>query len=163
MRIGRLVLGLVATLVVLVFADIPAPPAIDQGGVVNGASHMPASLAGGAIARGARFSLSGVRLGPVRPLRGSESEPPISLGAVSVRIAQGDTRVDAGLLLVSEARIEGWIPASAPVGAVQPAAADVDDRQGIGGANVVRALQALIDAKRRRDLSRYGAISNGGK
>jgi len=25
------------------------------------------------------------------------------------------------------------------------------------------ALQALIDAKRRRDLSRYGAISNGGK
>jgi uncharacterized protein (TIGR03437 family) len=96
----------------------PAPPAIDPGGIVNAASRLPASLAGGAIARGARFVLSGVRLGPDPGLVGNQSDPPTSLGAVSVAIVQGETRVAAGLFFAGAEGIEGWIPSSAPLGPV---------------------------------------------
>src|SRR5579872_6236182 len=116
MRIRSLAFSLLAPFLLLAFADIPAPPAIDQGGVLNGASRMPASLPGGAIARGARFSLSGVRLGPERTVTGDQQNPPARLGEVSVTIVAGETRVDAGLFLVSEGRIEGWIPPSTPLG-----------------------------------------------
>jgi uncharacterized protein (TIGR03437 family) len=96
----------------------PAPPAIDPGGVVNAASRLPASLAGGAIARRARFILSGVRLGPDPGLTASQSDPPASLGGVSVAIAQGENRVSADLFFAGPERIEGWIPSSAPLGPV---------------------------------------------
>jgi uncharacterized protein (TIGR03437 family) len=119
MRIRLLASAALPPLLLLAFADIPAPPAIDPGGVLNGASRMPASLPGGAIARGARFSLSGVRLGPESAVTGDQQNPPTQLGGVSVTIVQGETRVDAGLLLVSESRIEGWIPPSAPLGAAR--------------------------------------------
>jgi len=97
----------------------PAPPAIDPGSVVNGASRMPSSLAGGALARGGRFSLSGVRLGPPRGVQGSETDPPAALDGVCVHVAQGQTEIPAGLLFVSAERIEGLIPRSAPLGPVR--------------------------------------------
>src|SRR5271165_663604 len=40
---------------------LPAQPAIGQNGVVNRASQIPTSLRGGAIARGASFTIYGVR------------------------------------------------------------------------------------------------------
>jgi len=86
---------------------------------VNGASRMPSSLAGGAIARGGRFSLSGVRLGPERAVKGSESDPPVTLAGVSIRIAQGQTDIPAGVLFASAERIEGLIPRAAPLGPVR--------------------------------------------
>ncbi len=44
-------------------ASLPAqPPAISQNGVVNSASQIPPTLAGGVLAPGARFAVSGVRL-----------------------------------------------------------------------------------------------------
>jgi uncharacterized protein (TIGR03437 family) len=76
-------------------------------------------LRGGAIARGARFTIPGVRLGPDLGVHGSESAPPVKLADVSVRIAQRDAVVDAGLLLVSATRIDAWIPDAAPLGDVQ--------------------------------------------
>ncbi len=97
-------------------ADAAVPPAIDPGSLVNGASRMPSSLAGGGIARGGRFSLSGVRLGPARAVQGSEADPPVTLGGVSVHIAQGQTDIPVGLLFVSAERIEGLIPRAAPLG-----------------------------------------------
>src|ERR1019366_6648915 len=103
MRRFRKVLVGVASLMGLAGADMPAPPAIAPGGVVNAASRLPASLRGGALAPGARFTIPGVRLGP----------------DVGVRIAQGDRVVDAGLLLVSATRIDGWMPLGAPLGDVQ--------------------------------------------
>src|ERR1017187_3431363 len=111
----RNVLAGVASLLGLAGADIPAPPAIAPGGIVNAASRLPASLRGGAIARGARFTIPGVRLGPDIGVRGSESEPPAKLADVSVRIAQRDAAADAGLLLVSATRIDAWMPENGPL------------------------------------------------
>jgi uncharacterized protein (TIGR03437 family) len=108
----------VVSLLSLAGADMP-PPAIVPGGIVNAASHLPASLRGGAIAPGMRFTIPGVRLGPETTVRGSESDPPIGLAEVSVRIRQGDRAVDAGLLLVSATTIEAWMPPAAPLGDVE--------------------------------------------
>jgi len=99
-------------------ADIPAPPAIVPGGVVNAASLMPATLPGGAVARGARIRIPGVRLGPDRLVRGSESDPPSGLAGVSVQFTQGDKSIAGGLLMVSESRIDAWVPETVPLGAV---------------------------------------------
>lgn len=96
----------------LLMGDASIPPAIDPGSVVNAASRMPSSLPGGALARGARFSLTGVRLGPEREVQGSESDPPVLLDGVSVQIGN----VSARILFASASRIEGLIPRSAPLG-----------------------------------------------
>ncbi|MGD0869133.1 MAG: hypothetical protein ABSB88_06260 [Bryobacteraceae bacterium] len=119
MCLGSLTPLAAVSLVCLALAAGPVPPAIDPGSVVNGASRMPSSLAGGAIARGGRFSLSGVRLGPERGVKGSEADPPVTLAGVSVHIAQGQTDTPAGMLFVSAERIEGLIPRSAPLGPAQ--------------------------------------------
>jgi len=58
-------------------------------------------------------------LGPEVSAHGSESDPPLKLADVMVRIAQGDRTVDCGLLLVSATRIDAWMPASAPAGEVE--------------------------------------------
>jgi uncharacterized protein (TIGR03437 family) len=107
------------SLVCLALAAGPPPPAIDPGSLVNGASRMPPSLAGGAIARGGRFSLSGVRLGPERGVQGSQADPPVTLEGVSLHIAQGQTDFSAGLFFADAERIEGLIPRSAPLGPVR--------------------------------------------
>src|SRR5579871_757738 len=45
------------------------PPWIAQNGVVNSASRIPSTLPGGAIARGALFTIFGVRFGTVEHTR----------------------------------------------------------------------------------------------
>ena len=110
LRFWHILTAGVACCWLLAAADTPAPPAIAPNGIVNTASRLPATLRGGAIARGARFTIPGVRLGPDIGVRGSESEPPAKLADVSVRIAQRDAAADAGLLLVSATRIDAWIP-----------------------------------------------------
>ena len=100
-------------------ADIPVPPAIVPGGIVNTASRVPASLRGGALAPGMRFTIPGVRLGPDVAVRGSEADPPVKLADVSVRIRQADRAMDAGLLLVSASSIDAWMPDAAPLGDVE--------------------------------------------
>jgi uncharacterized protein (TIGR03437 family) len=115
----RLCMGGVLSLVRLALAAGPAPPAIDPGSVVNGASRMPASLPGGAIARGGRFSLSGVRLGPQRGVKGNQVDPPVTLEGVSVHIAQGQTDIPAGILFAGAERIDGLVPRAAPLGTVR--------------------------------------------
>jgi hypothetical protein len=99
--------------------EIPAPPAIQPGGIVNAASHLPATLPGAGVARNARFSIPGVRLGPTVAARGSETDPPTKLAEVSVQFRQGDLAIPAGLLLVSARRIEAWAPPTIPLGRVQ--------------------------------------------
>jgi uncharacterized protein (TIGR03437 family) len=100
-------------------ANAQTPPAIDPGSVVNAASRLPSTLAGGALAPGARFSLSGVRLGPQISVKGNESDPPVSLAGVSVQIMQGSEVFPAGILFASAGRIDGLIPTSAPLGPVR--------------------------------------------
>jgi uncharacterized protein (TIGR03437 family) len=117
MRFVRLLFLAAAHLALI--ADGQIPPAIDPGSVVNAASRMPSSLPGGALSRGARFSLSGVRLGPANGVKGSESDPLQMLAGVAVHIVQGQTDVAAGVLFASAKRIDGLIPNSAPLGAVR--------------------------------------------
>lgn len=112
-------LALVATAHLVLVAESQIPPAIDPGSVVNAASRMPSSLPGGALARGARFSLTGVRLGPPVAARGNEADPAAMLGDVSLQIVQGPNRVNAGMLYAGARRIDGVIPRSAPAGRVQ--------------------------------------------
>jgi uncharacterized protein (TIGR03437 family) len=104
---------------VMAAADTPAPPGIAPGGIVNSGSRMPATLRGGAIARGARFLIPGVRLGPEAGVAGDEAKPPVKLADVSVHIRSVEGAADAGLLFVSATRIDAWMPPDAPLGDVQ--------------------------------------------
>ena len=80
--------------------DAIAPPAIDQGSVVNAASRMPASLPAGSLARGSRFVIRGLRMGP----------------SAHVRIAQGPSSVDVPIRTADEEAIEAVLPEDAPLG-----------------------------------------------
>jgi uncharacterized protein (TIGR03437 family) len=94
------------TLILFAAADAsrkPAPPYISPEGVINAASQMPSQLPGGAIARGSRFRILGVRLGP---------------GQVSVRVRKGNAMVDAVPTYTSATRIDAILPASSPIGDV---------------------------------------------
>lgn len=114
--------ALISSLLLLFLADVPAPPAIEPGGIVNSASLAPSALPGGSLAPGARFRIPGVRLGPSAGVRGDEANPPSHLADVSVRItwnrhgAHGGA--DAGLFFVSARRIDAWMPDGVPVGDV---------------------------------------------
>ncbi len=163
MRRLRNALAGVFSLMGLAGADLPAPPAIAPGGVVNAASRLPASLRGGALGPGARFTIPGVRLGPDIVVRGSESDPPVKLTDVTVRIAQGDRVVDAGLLLVSATRIDAWMPLGTPLGGVQLTvtyqgrASEPYDltivRASVGFFSSATAPEALPEAKRKPEAA----------
>ncbi|HZT29803.1 MAG TPA: hypothetical protein VFA33_07970 [Bryobacteraceae bacterium] len=75
------------------------PPAIFQEGVRNAAGRIPPSLPGGAIARGARFTIEGVRFAGLP-------------GQVRIRVAGAEARV----LRVEPRTVEALMPADAPLG-----------------------------------------------
>ena len=81
-----------------------APPAIAQGGVSNFASHIPAQLPSGGLARGALIRIRGWRLGPGRPER------------VAVRIRRGEAHAESAALATSENEVEARVPEEAPLG-----------------------------------------------
>jgi uncharacterized protein (TIGR03437 family) len=81
------------------------PPAIRTAGVVNAASRKPSVLPGGPIARGALFEIAGIRLGT-------------SARTTSVTVSARGASFRAPLLAVSPQRIEGRLPAGAPLGQV---------------------------------------------
>jgi uncharacterized protein (TIGR03437 family) len=78
------------------------PPAIGQNGVVNSASLIPPTLAGGGLARGARFNIQGVRL--------TGSDP------TSVMLSQGAVSTKAQILSATPLAIEAIVPPDAPLG-----------------------------------------------
>ena len=95
--------------ILLVFAglwlaqvSLYAQPAISQNGVVNAASLIPPSFAGGSIGRGALFAISGVRLG--------------DSGHAAVTLTKNGAVSQVEALKVSDRRIDAWMPASAPLG-----------------------------------------------
>ncbi len=79
-----------------------AQPAIRQNGVINSASRIPPALAGGSIARGALFTIYGVRFG--------------SLAQVRVTVSAGASSLEARILSTSAERIDAEMPQSAPLG-----------------------------------------------
>lgn len=89
-----------AIFVVAIFAE--GQPGIRQNGVVNSASRIPPTLAGGAIARGALFTIYGVRLG--------------SSGRTEVTVSSGGKSIRVRLLSAGAEQIDAEMPPSAAVG-----------------------------------------------
>src|ERR1700722_18131127 len=62
---GLLALTVLSILAISLYAqNLSAPPWIRQGSVVNAASHLPASVPGGALAPGALLAIDGLRFAP---------------------------------------------------------------------------------------------------
>ena len=80
---------------------LPAQPVIAQNGVVNRASQMPPTLPGGSIARGAAFTIYGVRFGH----------------AATVSLRNGLAASPIPILAVEPNKIEAIMPDTAPLGA----------------------------------------------
>ncbi len=86
--------------VILVAARLAAqPPAIGQNGVVNQASQIVPTLAGGALARGARIEIHGIRLTT------SDGKTAVTLGGISLTVLSANAK-----------RIETLIPLDASLG-----------------------------------------------
>jgi uncharacterized protein (TIGR03437 family) len=98
----RILIGFICTSSFVVHAQ---PPAIGQNGVVNSASQIPPTLAGGALARGARFKIQGVRL--------AGSDP------TSVILSRGAVSQNAQVLSAASLTIEAIVPPTAPLGPVE--------------------------------------------
>ena len=80
-----------------------AQPGIQQNGVVNLASQMPPTLEGGAIARGALFTIYGVRLG--------------TSGHVTAAILRGEASAPVEVISARPRQIAARMPLNAPLGA----------------------------------------------
>jgi uncharacterized protein (TIGR03437 family) len=94
----RVLLGLVAC-----WTLSAQPPAISQNGVVNAASQMPSALTGGAVARGARFLVRGVRLGT-------------GVDGTRLLLIQGGRAIPVPLRSVREQEVEAHMRDDAPLG-----------------------------------------------
>ncbi len=93
-------------------------PVITDGGIVNAASFMPATLPSGAIATGSYFAIFGNNLGPDTGQSQAGYPIPDSLAGVTVTISQGNTSVHAFLAFVWTSQINAIMPSNAPTGDV---------------------------------------------
>lgn len=75
-------------------------PAIAQNGVVNQASQIPPTLAGGSLARGAAFRIRGIHFGP----------------ATVVSLRKGRNSTPIRVLTMSDRQIQAIVPETAPLG-----------------------------------------------
>jgi uncharacterized protein (TIGR03437 family) len=94
-------------------------PSISQGGMVNAASYVPATLPAGAIAQGSFFSVFGTNLGPAQWAQATSFPLPTVLGGVSLKVTKGGTSVDAYPVFVSASQINAILPSNAPTGDAQ--------------------------------------------
>ncbi|HYL39523.1 MAG TPA: IPT/TIG domain-containing protein, partial [Bryobacteraceae bacterium] len=92
----------VAGLIFALATCASAQPGIRQNGVVNAASLIPPTLPGGVIARGALFTIHGVRLG--------------SAGHTTVTVSQNGSATPVTALKIDARRIDALMPKSAPAG-----------------------------------------------
>jgi uncharacterized protein (TIGR03437 family) len=88
--------------ILISFPTLAAQPGIGQNGVVNAASQIAPRLPGGALARGARFQIHGVRFG--------------TAGNATVVIRKGESVLPVRVLSTTPERIEALVPAAAPIG-----------------------------------------------
>ena len=96
--------------------DDAPPPAVEQNGVVNAASEMPAQFSGGSIARGSLFRVHGWRMGPKETVRPAGFPLPETLSGLAVEIRKGGVVLHAPVVSVSATRIEAILPSAAPPG-----------------------------------------------
>ncbi len=94
-------------------------PTFSSRSIVNAASFLPASSKGGAIARGAIFTIFGDEIGPGNGVVAVDFPLRRVLGGVSVLVSQpGAETVLALPLFVSNGQINAIMPSDAPLGAV---------------------------------------------
>jgi len=93
-----------------------ATPVITAGAIVNAASFVSSALPGGAIARGAIFSMFLQNGGPTALQVASTFPLQTTLGCVSVRVTQGSTSVDAIPLAAIASQVNAILPSNAPLG-----------------------------------------------
>ena len=141
-------------LAVALFCLIPMlraqPPAIDQNGVVNSASRIPSTLAGGALARGARVRVQGVRL------------------SGSVTFKHGSESFKATIVSASPRVVEAVIPRDAPLGPAEVQVANGDGVSAPFPATIVAANPGLYSKNRlgwgpvqiRNEDVRKGSMEN---
>jgi uncharacterized protein (TIGR03437 family) len=113
--------SVVFLLLALLCAPTPegrAHPSISERSIVNAASFMPASLKGGAIARGSIFTIFGSAIGPAIPVQAVEFPLKATLAGVTITVAQQNVVVQALPVYVSEGQINAIMPSTAPLGAV---------------------------------------------
>jgi uncharacterized protein (TIGR03437 family) len=100
--------------------NAPNGPVISQGGVVNAASFIPASLPGGEIAQGSFFSIFGTNLGPANPGVTASAYPlGDSLANVSITVTQGGVSYAAIPQFVAQFQVNGIMPSTVPPGTAQ--------------------------------------------
>ncbi|SRR5579883_390640 len=92
----------ICMLLVAAAAIASAQPGIAQNGVANAASQIPPTLAGGSIARGALFTIRGVRLAATAP--------------TSVVLRHDRSEVPVTVLKAEPRRIEALMPPQTPTG-----------------------------------------------
>jgi uncharacterized protein (TIGR03437 family) len=81
---------------------ICAQPGLAQNGVVNAASRIPTTLAGGSIARGSLFTIEGVKFG--------------SVANTTAVLKSGKMQVPVKILGSITTRVDAFMPESAPLG-----------------------------------------------
>jgi uncharacterized protein (TIGR03437 family) len=100
---------------------------VNAGGIVNGASFVPAELSSGTIAQGSIFSLFGSELS-TSTLQADSLPLPRNLAGVRVKVIADGVVYEAPLFYVSPLQINGVLPSDATVG---PASVRVI-RDGVG-------------------------------
>ena len=85
--------------------NLPAPPAIRTGGIVNAASRMPPELPAGAIAQGSLFAIRVFRVGPKNGLK--------------IRITNKAASLETPLVSATDEEIEAVMPDNAPLGTAE--------------------------------------------
>lgn len=92
-------------------------PLIYTRSVFNAASYVPAGVPGGAIARGAIFSVFGARLGPAQAVSASAYPLGTTLGGVSITVSQNGSSVNAIPIFANANQVNAIMPSNAPLGA----------------------------------------------
>lgn len=97
-----MVLRIALLLTAFLALKVSAQPGLAQNGVVNAASRIPTTLAGGSIARGSLFTIEGVKFGPV--------------ASTTAVLKSGTAQVPIKVLETTPSRVNAFMPESAPLG-----------------------------------------------
>lgn len=97
---------------------LTAQPVINVGGVVNAASGMAGSLAGGGVARGSFFTIYGHGLGPQTAAQATAYPLDTTLAGVSVTLTTASGTLKAYPFYAQDGQINAILPSNTPLGQI---------------------------------------------
>jgi uncharacterized protein (TIGR03437 family) len=101
---------------VLAAVAATAAPRVNTGGVVNGASYVPAALPHGGVAQGSIFSVFGMGLGPESTAHATSFPLSTQLANTTVQVTSGGISTNAFLLFTKSTQIGAVLPSTIPTG-----------------------------------------------